>query len=160
MKNKNGFTLIETLIYIALFSILMSGAVVTSYALIESTGKIDTKSTVEEEGSFVLKKIDWAMSDTSSISTIITPASGSYGSSLSLNRGDGNKVEIKINSANKTIEIREGGIGSFIPITTNNVNVSALNFYHIPAIGNSREGIEASTTINGTVFYTKKYFRK
>src|SRR5437667_361850 len=54
-KNNSGFTLIETILYIALLTILLSGAVFASYNLIEGSGRLKTNININEEGGFVLK---------------------------------------------------------------------------------------------------------
>ncbi len=58
--NKRGVTLIETLIYIALFALLIGGGVSSAYSLIESSDRIGVHAMVEEEGNFLLAKINWA----------------------------------------------------------------------------------------------------
>jgi prepilin-type N-terminal cleavage/methylation domain-containing protein len=58
-----GFTLIEVIIYLALFALLMSGFLVASFSLIESSGKDTTHSMVEAEGEYLLAKINWALAN-------------------------------------------------------------------------------------------------
>jgi len=130
-KNKAGFTLIEVVIYIALFSILMGSAFIVAYQLIQSSGNLSTKNTIQEEGNFVIRKLDWALSGADP--TTVSPSSGNS-SALSLTKYNGN---------------------TFLPITTDNVTVSALNFKY-EALG----GITITITINGLTFTTTRYFRK
>lgn len=56
-----GFTLLEVIIYLALFALLMSGFLAASFSLIESSGKDTTHSMVEAEGDYLLAKINWAL---------------------------------------------------------------------------------------------------
>lgn len=58
--NKRGFTLIETIIYIGLFGILMSGIFVTIHPLIYGAEHISASIAAESEAAFILRKIDWA----------------------------------------------------------------------------------------------------
>jgi Tfp pilus assembly protein PilV len=60
MKNL-GFTLLETIIYCALFSILMTGALVTTYALMSSSASIKEKTNTLAESTFVNQKLAWAI---------------------------------------------------------------------------------------------------
>jgi type II secretory pathway pseudopilin PulG len=60
MKNL-GFTLLETIIYCALFSILMTGALVTIYALMSSSENIKEKTNTVAESTFVNQKLAWAI---------------------------------------------------------------------------------------------------
>ena len=59
---QKGFTLIETIIYIFIFSIIMTGSVISIYAIIGGESRNRTEAMVEEEGSFLIGKIDWALS--------------------------------------------------------------------------------------------------
>jgi type II secretory pathway pseudopilin PulG len=63
---QNAFTLIETLVYLALFSFLMTGIVVVTYSIFESSDRNQTKIMVQEEGNFLVAKISWALSGTKS----------------------------------------------------------------------------------------------
>ncbi len=150
-KNKAGFTLIEVVIYIALFSILMGSAFIVAYQLIQSSGNLSTKNTIQEEGNFVIRKLDWALSGADP--TTVSPSSGNS-SALSLTKYNGNKINVQQNGTK--IEIKESTNGNtFLPITTDNVTVSALNFKY-EALG----GITITITINGLTFTTTRYFRK
>lgn len=60
MKNNRGFTLIEVLIYIALFSLIVSGFFVAAYAIFSGIGRYDAQSMVQMEGDFLLAKIEQA----------------------------------------------------------------------------------------------------
>ena len=156
-----GFTLIETIIYIALLALIMGGAVFTAYNIIQSEGHLSSNAVLQEEGNFVLRKIDWALSG---VQSITFPAPGAWGDHLSLTRFD-SATPVNICFTRQTIWMREGGSGgicgdtSYASTTTSNVTVSTFSFHHIPASGTSPEGLEASTTINGYVFSTTRYFR-
>ena len=68
LQKNTGFTLIETVIYIGLFAILMGGALTSVYAVIEGNNRNQNKAMVQEEGAFILGKIDWALTGVSSVS--------------------------------------------------------------------------------------------
>ena len=95
-----GFTLIETIIYIALFSLIMSGTMLTTYQLISEAGHISSQNIVVQEGDFVVRKIHWA--------TLL------YGDQMQLKLKDGK------------IEIREDASYSYLPLTTDKVMASEL----------------------------------
>lgn len=149
--------MLETIIYLALLSVLMSGALLVSYGLLEGAGRVSGNTAAADEGSFVLRKIDWALNATSSQARILAPAPGSYGGMLSLRRPDGTRVDIWL-SGSTTMISEDGGFTDY-PLTTVNVAVSALRFYQIPSSGGAPGGIEASTTIGGSTFSTTHYFR-
>jgi prepilin-type N-terminal cleavage/methylation domain-containing protein len=74
-----GFTLIETIVYMALLGLIMTGALVSTYELISSSQKSSGKATVQEEGTFVERKFEWALSDLAS-----APAVGGSGCNQTL----------------------------------------------------------------------------
>ena len=81
--------MIETIIYVALFAILMSGAVVAAYNLLEGSGRNENAIGIQEEGTFLNRKINWALAGASAVST--SPS----GDSLTITRPDlGNDIII------------------------------------------------------------------
>ena len=154
MIKKRGFTLIETIIYIALFSILVGSGFVTAYSLMEGSSVLNQKTINQEEANFVLRKINWVLNG---VATINTPASG-YASNLKITKYDGTVLEVRLNTGK--IELKEGTGGTFLPITTDNVKVTSLQFQYVPPVGTAPAGIIASTTVNGFVATTTKYKRK
>lgn len=64
---KRGFTLLETMIYIALFSILMSGLLLSAYSLIESGERNRESLLITEEGMFVERKFAWALTNATDV---------------------------------------------------------------------------------------------
>ncbi len=143
-----GFTLIETILYIALFSIIIFGGFVTAFQLIQGTAALNSRTVKESEINFVLRKINYTLTGITS-----TTLSG-YSPTLSVTKYDGNKIDIRLQD--EKIEIRESaGANVFLPITTENVKVSKLLFRYLPS-----DGVEAAITINGTSASTTKYLRK
>ncbi len=152
---KRGFTLIETVIYIALLGLIMSGAVMMSYQLLQGSGSTSARSTVQDEGGFVLRKLSWALSGATDIS--------GGGSALTVTRADGNTTYLRLNG--NVIEIRENATGAnYEPITTEkNVQASALQFV---VAGSNPKSLNATfkiKTANGTdaplPFSFKRYLR-
>ncbi|KKW40295.1 hypothetical protein A3I46_03015 [Candidatus Kaiserbacteria bacterium RIFCSPLOWO2_02_FULL_54_13] len=145
-----GFTLIEAVIYIGLFSLLMVGAITTVYELLQGSAATSAKTMVQDEGNFVLRKISWALSSAASFSI---PDSRE----LVVIQQSGSTVDIKLEGAK--VAIRESW-AYFLPLTTENVAVSDLVFEEIPASGGAPAGVRATTTINGLDFAITKYLRK
>ena len=144
---QSGFTLIETIIYIALLGLIMTGALLSAYNLIVSTQSGTAKTVVEEEGSFVERKIDWALAGAASVT-----APHTY--ELAITKYDGTTVDIKL--ASTTIMMQENA-GAFAPITTSNVKVTNLQFQ---IVGSNPAGVMATTTMNGLSFVSTRYIRK
>jgi hypothetical protein len=145
-----AFTLIETIIYIALFGFIMSGVLLSVYGMLQSGDQFSSRTAANNEGAFVTAKLDWALR---SLGSVTAPVSG-YGTTLSATRSDGTQVDVRL--ASGVIEMRING-GSYVPLTTNNVTVTSLGFN---TISGTQTGLEASTTINRMSFMTRRYIRK
>jgi Tfp pilus assembly protein PilE len=75
--NNRGFTLVEVLIYLGLYALLIGGAVVAAYNMVESSGRNETAAMVEEEGQYLTAKIDWALGSQEMQNPTFDVASGS-----------------------------------------------------------------------------------
>lgn len=60
--NTSGFTLIEAIIYIALFSFIIGGSIISTYHIFDGQWKIQKIAREEAELNFVLRKLDWLSS--------------------------------------------------------------------------------------------------
>ena len=149
-----GFTLIETMIYIALLTIIMTGALISIYQIFQSVNSVNTKVSIQNEGNFVLKKINWTLSGVESIDI---PSAGEFSDTLSVTKTGGAQITIRHNPANQSVEIQNGTENPFIPITSNNIQVTSLGF---EATTSPVLGVTATTTLGNTVFQTLKYLRK
>jgi len=65
--NQNGFTLIETIIYIALFAIIIGGGLATTLQIIEATNAAQNHVILQNEANFIFRKLDWAMTGATGI---------------------------------------------------------------------------------------------
>ena len=141
-----AFTLIETIIYIALFSILMTGTLLALYGMFGSTTSFKVATDTEAEGLFMTRKLAWVLGD---LAAITTPTNGGCNSNLSITKGDGTKIDMRL--TDDAIELRRGGsAGVYTPLTSDAVTVSRLCFGYLSA---PAPGIEACTTIYGFDFY-------
>ena len=80
--NGEGFTLIETLLYLGLFAIVIGGGMVAAYQIIESTSATYNHVILQEEANFLIRKINWALTG----SSILKPSSTSN-TDLWVNKG-------------------------------------------------------------------------
>ena len=146
-----GFTLIESIVYIALLGFLMSSVLLAVFSISQNSDLFTTKMTATDEGTFVTGKINWALND---LSSITTPSSG-YGNALSITRGDGTQIDVRL--VGGAVQMREGVSGSYVALTSSNSTVTTLGFQYLAG---TPAGVEASTTIGGVVFTTRRYLRK
>jgi type II secretory pathway pseudopilin PulG len=160
---KRGFTLIETLIYLALYTIIIGGALAAVYSMLESDARNETAAMVEEEGDFLIGKIDWVLSDTASVQSPI-----SSGKELSITLADGSAVVFR--SIAPALSIQAGSAQEQI-LNNTDVSVIGLTFIHSLSTsdGLDPESVSASFTLVATTsdghvlsrdFSTLEYLRK
>jgi len=140
---QKGFTLIETIIYMALLAFIMGAGITAAYYLIDSSakGKSDTNTIAEAE--FLMRKIDWAMTGAESVDS----------GQMKIVRG-GTEIKFDTNSGRVRISINGN---SPIELTSSSTKVTGLEFISIPT---SPAGMTASSTIDGKHFEITKYLRK
>ena len=91
-----GFTLLEVILYVALFGVLMSGALICVYELLENTNKQSVVAATIIEGTFINQKLSWGIFNAKSIiiqnaSTIeIIKGNGSTSTKIIFQLKDGN----------------------------------------------------------------------
>ncbi len=146
-QSRFGFTLIEVLLYLALFGILMGGAIVAAYGLFESGSRNQTQSMVQEEGNFLLAKVEWAF-----MSGVTDVSINSSGSELTIDRFSASDVVLEVVAG--TLQINTGS--GFLPL--NNDNVIVINsrdalgnplpyFVEIPASAGVSGHVRATFTL-------------
>ena len=160
-KSGAGFTLIETLVYLALFSFLMTGIIVVVYSIFESTDRNQTKIMVQEEGNFLVAKISWALSAVKGFNV-----NGS--TELSVEKWDVSgttTTTLVINLSGTDLVLSRAG-NPPLPLNNSNVEISNLNFSRGVA---NQEYIRADFKVNARTlqgapvsqdFSMIKYLRK
>ncbi len=126
-QSKSGFTLIEVVIYIALFATLLGSVVISAYTLFESAQHNQTQNLLVEEGNFLLDKITWVVADTKVVNS---PAVGTTGSILSVTKFDATLPDpfvVKISGNTITLE---RGSASAHTLNNSNVWITDLTFTH------------------------------
>lgn len=76
---QRAYTIIETLVYLALFTLIIGGLVSAAYALFENVGRNQTRAMLQEEQNFVIAKIMWQMNN---IQRICVPVANTVGTSM------------------------------------------------------------------------------
>lgn len=151
-----GVTLIELVLYIALFSIIIGGAMVTVFQIVGSSNKLQSKVVLQEESNFLLRKINWALNGATSFPVTCgsTPIS-----SLTITNSHTSPANPKFDLNNGYLRLNENNLNS------ENVKVSNLSFVCTSAVGLKPASLKASFTLtegeSGEVsnFETTKYLR-
>jgi prepilin-type N-terminal cleavage/methylation domain-containing protein len=146
-----GFTLIEVLIYLGLFAILMSGALVGAYQLLQGGAHTRSLTFTQAEGTFINRKINWALTGASN------PVVSAGGAKLDLDRVDlGTVLHFDASGTNLTLS----GNTSPTPVILNSdeFKPSNLLFAVTPAQSDGTPALVTVTfTIQGVPFVLKKY---
>ena len=158
MEGGKGFTLIETLIYIALFSILMSGAIVGSYNLLEGGRRNSIAIGIQEEGAFLIRKINWALTNASAVSA------SSGGTRLTITRPDvGSQSPLVLVGNGTTLTLKRGASA---PVELNSDRyavtgpASGTLFSVRPAASGRPPSVTVSFEIQGRPFIFRTYLRQ
>lgn len=156
IKNKqSGFTLLETLVYIALIMFLISVGIISAFYLIDSSDKDNAEVNTLVEAEFLLRKIDWALTG---VDIINVPAPGFDAPKLSVNKSAGpNPIEIEAPSGQA--QIKKGG-GPAVILTGDRVKITNIKFTYIDNIAPKPDAIKAEFYADGKYFELYKYLRK
>ncbi len=65
---RSGFTLIETIIYLAITSIILTSLISVTYQILSNGKKLEERTLMMEEGDFMIHKINWELKEPTDIS--------------------------------------------------------------------------------------------
>ena len=149
--SKRGFTLVEALIYIALFVLIIGGGFVGAYQIIEGTQQIERKTIIEAEANFLLRKLDWALSG----SRVIEPFVGVTGDKLGVDTDGNFVVDIEFELDGNGVVTING-----TELTSDRIEITDLLFTHVPVQAGRPEALEIVFKVNGEQFgTTTRYLR-
>lgn len=132
---RDGFTLIEILVYVGLFSIVIGGLLLTAYNVISGSGRLHNKVFINEEAAFIIRKFDWALTGATAIPFI---------SSTTLKI---TKPSLPVGDNPLTFSLASGmlmfarGVSSSVPLNSASVKVNSLLFTELPPSGSRPKGI-------------------
>ncbi len=123
-KKKSGFTLIETLLYLAIAGSLLLAISLSLAAVLQARVKYQTVSEVEQQGAFAVSVMTQAVRNAQIINQ---PPAGTGGSLLSLNSSGGAVIfDGSGGSLTETV-----GSGSAISLLSPDINVTGLIFNNL-----------------------------
>ena len=156
MKQKKGFTLIETLIYAILVAFIISGVLISVYQMIQGSATLNTRIVAEEEVNFIFRKIVWALAGAYNINS---PGAGDTGTTLSVDKENfsDNPIVFALDSGNLSIKRDDED-----PVILNNENVAIQNiiFEHLASVGDKPEGIKINLFVDNQAYETTIYLRR
>lgn len=161
---KSGFTLIETLLYLALFSIIIGGVLVSAYQIIQASTASQENALIQEEGHFLVAKFNWAMTGATAINEPTPPPPPGTNSGLILQvdkPGFPSFITFTTNGADLLIDKGSGPL----PLNSDSVRVENLIFTTTTAV-NKPTALQANFRVTSKLtgkyqdFSTTKYLRQ
>jgi len=156
LPTRDGFTLIETIIYAALFSTIIGLVIGAVYQIVDGSGALEKSITTDTEAHFLTRKIEWALS---SVSVINLPASGATGATLSVDKVSYAENPIIFDLDANNLRIKKGA-GNPIILNSSNVVISDLQFQHLAPGTYRPAAVQFSFKANGENYSTTIYLRK
>lgn len=99
----HGFSLIETLVYLGLVSLLITGTLVSAYAVQESAERYQHLAYLEQEGLFIMRRLSWSIQT----GTLLLPLQNTTEKELTVRTVSNSTVRYKIED-NHLVEEIEG----------------------------------------------------
>lgn len=128
---KKAFTLVETLLYIALVAIILLSLTTFMSAILATQSKTEAIFEVDQQSTLAVQRITEAIRNANSINA---PAAGNSSSTLSLSSealGE-NPTVFSLNSNKIYITL---GLNSPVELTTDNVIITNLTFKNMTPVG-------------------------
>ena len=139
-----GFTIVETLIYMGLLSILMMVLTELLLSVLDVQSKTEATSNIQQDGRFLLARLQY---DINRATALVTPAfKGTSTDSLQLSIGGTNHVYLL--SGN---DLHVGTGAAAINLNGFNTSVSGLTFTRIGNTGGREDTVRIDLTINSRV---------
>src|SRR3989344_8094326 len=128
---KKGFTLIETLVYLALFALIIGGMVVAAYLLFETSDRYQSRAMLQEEQNFIMAKIAWALDNAMSANVV--------GDVLTITKYDPPSITIDSPGTNARLD---GEV-----LNSSSIKVDDLSFIHAGGAG-TPESVEITLAVS------------
>ena len=158
---RRGFTIVELLVFIAIFSTVMVGFVTMLIAVVRVNSRQSSASDVATQGQFLLQQIQYYVQS----ARIVDMALDTATSTLKLRETTSTIDPTSITLSNGTIYLQQGVGGALQSLTSNKVMVSSISFIRHYALNNSStaygtDSVSYSFTMSNntsTTSVTQKY---
>lgn len=146
---RNGFSLVEMIMYVSIVTIFASGLIVSVISLIETRAMLDGREEITYSETLALERISREIRRASSVDTVLSVFNTSPGT-LILETTDslGNPTVITVNVTGGTLFLQEGS-GTPSALTTASIQITNLVFTHFT--NTNTEGVQIEMTVQKTV---------
>jgi Tfp pilus assembly protein PilW len=142
IKNNKGFTLFETIIYIAIAGVILVSFVQYSLSVSGSRNKNYAVQEVQANTRMALDIITQKIRMADDVNAVAGPTEGNSDTALTLDMPGGGTAVFSIQGS--ALSINEGS--GEVSLTSNKVNITSLNFTNL-AISGERDNIKVEFTI-------------
>lgn len=132
-NKKNGFTLIEVLIYSALLAVFLGGSISLLSDILDSSVGVSEKTEILSAQEFIERKLEWVMS---SAKRIDEPAANSSSSILRVTLDDTNSTQVIFSQSTTTLEVSWAG-GPPVKLTNSRIGITGFSASHISSANSS-----------------------
>ncbi len=144
----------ETIIYIALLSIIMTGAFIGAYNLLLGSTENILATRIQAEGTFINRKLSWALSG----ATAVNVSAG--GDVLTITRPDlGADSPLVISSTGNSITLKRGS-GGVLDLNSQRFAVTNIVFTYIASLNGRPPYVSTSFLIGNKTFTFRNYIRE
>ncbi|MDO8537148.1 MAG: type II secretion system protein [bacterium] len=165
-RPRRGFTLIETVIYIGLFSIITSFVLVVFYQIIGGQNQQRNRVEVDSEANFMMQKMMWGIMGATAINQ---PALNATSATLSVTKYNYAQNPIVFDIGSRNLRITKAS-GTPVFLGSSRIYVNQLIFEHLPQVQSAPEAVKitmqvvtsdierpvvASTTLTNTIYLRK-----
>ncbi len=148
-KNKKGFTLVELLLYMGIFSILLTVTLQMFGSVFELQLESQAKSSVDVDGKFIVNRFNY---DVSRASSIVQPAIvGASGSALTIVV---NNQNLTYSLGNGEINLSNASTGTTDQLNSTETTASNLSFIRLEGAA-GKDLIQMSFTLTSEVTQRK-----
>lgn len=147
IKTQIGFTLIEIILYIALLSIMLSGAIAVAWDMIYGRVKVRTQQELNHQVRFAMTRINYEIRNASGINTVSA-------NSISLVQADSSRNPVVIDLVAGRLRIGWGNSGPCAVsapcfLTSSDVNITGLTFTNFSSGGSKQIQTQFSASTSG-----------
>ena len=150
-----AFSLIETIIYITLFSLIISSLFLIIQFAFNNSENVNSKILVREETNFLMAKFDWIFNG--SFGVVVPSVSQPESQMLSLLKYGDIKTDVRLKEGK--LEMKEDSSSDFVQISSSNFVVSDLYFKLIHS-GDDKIGLEFGFRVDDLFSSSTFYFKQ
>jgi len=147
--NTRGFSLVETIIYIAILSIIVSALVVTAVSLLNTFTRLRAAQDISQASTVTLERLTRELRFANAVDTGASTL-GSNPGTLVLHTVDASDTPTTVTTTLSGGRVMmQMGSGALVPLTHANVTISNLTFTHV--VGTETEAVRVDLTAERAV---------